>query len=191
MTYETADFSMKYHVTFTVVVTDPELLLKKARAISGKFQQIMDEIIIESGHPVDPDHENYEAAEIDSIEEALCWMLPSATRGTLSRYSIAMRWRSESSADDRRHPRTEIPHGVLHKDRQAGPPILRWRGPGRARRRRATSVRSPQREAELLGASVWSGRGGGAMLGNGEVVVQSVPSRARTGRTSAGAARPF
>jgi hypothetical protein len=80
MTYESADFTMKYRVTFTVVVTDPELLLKKARAISGKFLQIMDEII-ESARAADPDLDDFDLEEIDSIEEALCWMLPLGDQG--------------------------------------------------------------------------------------------------------------
>jgi hypothetical protein len=80
MTCETADFAMKYRVTFTVAVTDPELLLKKARAICGKFQQIMNDII-KSARSADPDLDDFDTAEIDSIEEALCWMLRLGDQG--------------------------------------------------------------------------------------------------------------
>jgi hypothetical protein len=58
---------MKYRVTFTVEVTDPELLLKKARAICGKFQQIMNDII-KSARSADPDLDDFDTEEIDSIE---------------------------------------------------------------------------------------------------------------------------
>ena len=80
MTHQTASFAMKYRVTFTVVVKDPELLLNKARAICGKFQQVMNDII-ESARSADPELDDFDTAEIDSIEEALCWMLRLGDQG--------------------------------------------------------------------------------------------------------------
>lgn len=75
MTYETADFAMKYRMTFTVVVMDPELLLKKARAMAAELAAIEDEIT-ESARLADPDIEDDDPEGVNSIEEALCWVLP-------------------------------------------------------------------------------------------------------------------
>jgi hypothetical protein len=39
MTDQKADFAMNYRVTFTVIVTDPELLLMKAREMEADMCQ--------------------------------------------------------------------------------------------------------------------------------------------------------
>ena len=80
MTCETADFAMKYRVTFTVVVTDPELLLKSARAMAAELAAIEDEIT-ESARLANPDIEYDEPEGVNSIEAALCWVLPQGDEG--------------------------------------------------------------------------------------------------------------
>jgi hypothetical protein len=75
MTDQNADFAMKYHVIFTVVVLDPEALLKEAREMAAELKEIEDALTA-SARQADPDAEDYESEGIDSIEEALCWVLP-------------------------------------------------------------------------------------------------------------------
>jgi len=75
MTDQNADFAMKYRVIFIVEVMDPELLLKKARAMAADFAGIED-ALTKAARLANPDIEYDEPEGIYSIEEALCWVLP-------------------------------------------------------------------------------------------------------------------
>jgi hypothetical protein len=72
MTDQNADFAMKYRVTFIVDVTDPELLLRRAREMDAEM-----EAILGGDRPGRIQPKNYDPETIDSIEEALCWVLPN------------------------------------------------------------------------------------------------------------------
>jgi hypothetical protein len=74
MTDQNADFAMKYRVTFTVNVMDPELLLRKAREMEADMTAIENELTAVARRR--NLQEDYEPEGIDSIEEALCWVLP-------------------------------------------------------------------------------------------------------------------
>jgi len=74
MTDQNADSAMRYQVTFTVEVTDPELLLTKAREMEAKMTEIENELTAAARRR--NLQEDYEPEGIDSIEEALCWVLP-------------------------------------------------------------------------------------------------------------------
>jgi len=75
MTDQDADFALRYRVTFTVDVTDPELLLKKARAMAADLAGIED-ALTEAARLANPDIHYDEPEGIYSIEEALSWVLP-------------------------------------------------------------------------------------------------------------------
>src|SRR5216683_6644581 len=75
MTDQNADFAMKYRVIFIVEVMNPELLLKKARAMAADFAGIED-VLTEAARSANPHIEYDEPEGIYSIEEALCWVLP-------------------------------------------------------------------------------------------------------------------
>jgi hypothetical protein len=74
MTDQNADFPMNYRVTFTVLVTDPELLLMKAREMEADMTAIENELTVVARRR--KQQAPYEPEGIDSIEEALCWVLP-------------------------------------------------------------------------------------------------------------------
>jgi len=66
---------MKYGVTFTVQVTNPELLLERAREMDAELTEIENELTA-AARRARGDTQDYEPEGVDSIEEALCWVLP-------------------------------------------------------------------------------------------------------------------
>jgi hypothetical protein len=74
MTDQNADFALRYRVTFTVLVTDQELLLKKAREMEAELTAIENELTAAARRR--KHQKAYEPEGIYSIEEALCWVLP-------------------------------------------------------------------------------------------------------------------
>jgi hypothetical protein len=74
MTDQNADLAMRYRVIFTVDVTDPELLLEKAREMEAELTAIENELTAAARGR--KHQKAYDPEGISSIEEALCWVLP-------------------------------------------------------------------------------------------------------------------
>jgi|SRR5471032_2518519 hypothetical protein len=96
---------MKYGVTFTVQVTNPELLLERAREMDAEPTEIENELTA-AARRARGDTQDYEPEGVDSIEEALCRGCPAAmTMRIVSTYSTPRRWPSARPPDhDRRMP---------------------------------------------------------------------------------------
>lgn len=73
MTDEEAE-CVKYRVTFTVEVTNAKLLLEKAREMDAELTAIENELTAAARRT--RGQKDYEPEGVETIEEALCWVLP-------------------------------------------------------------------------------------------------------------------